>query len=109
MNKKLGKFSDSLPKLESHYCRNDSLKSYLEPTWTAKSQLCKAFVFEELNLSLFRPKKDLCDVYESYKSGNVTEYDNGTHQNTKEKTRKALIVDTASEHVFLLWFCSLYF
>ncbi|GFY70549.1 uncharacterized protein TNIN_34871 [Trichonephila inaurata madagascariensis] len=33
------RFFDSLPKLESHYCRKDSSKLYLEPLWTSKSQL----------------------------------------------------------------------
>ncbi|GFY63022.1 uncharacterized protein TNIN_252751 [Trichonephila inaurata madagascariensis] len=34
---------DSLPKLESHYCRKDSSKLYLEPLWTSKSQLYNAY------------------------------------------------------------------
>ncbi|GFY43678.1 hypothetical protein TNIN_153081 [Trichonephila inaurata madagascariensis] len=33
------RFFDSLPKLESHYCRKDTSRLYLEPLWTSKSQL----------------------------------------------------------------------
>ncbi|GFS46968.1 uncharacterized protein TNIN_399601 [Trichonephila inaurata madagascariensis] len=71
------RFFDSLPKLESQYCRKDSSKLYLEPLWTSKSQLYKAYkddfcplekaepmsitsfcnIFEDLNLSLFVQKK----------------------------------------------------
>ncbi|GFU46245.1 uncharacterized protein TNCV_2155761 [Trichonephila clavipes] len=37
------RFFDSLPKLESHYCRKDSSKLYFEPLWTSKSQLYNAY------------------------------------------------------------------
>ncbi|CAH2010470.1 unnamed protein product [Acanthoscelides obtectus] len=75
-------FFGSLAKMESHYCRATSKKVYLEPLWISKASLYKFYkseycienkvqpvsqakfdtTFKELNLSLFRPKKDECDV-----------------------------------------------
>uniref|UniRef100_A0A6P7FRH8 Uncharacterized protein LOC114331901 n=1 Tax=Diabrotica virgifera virgifera TaxID=50390 RepID=A0A6P7FRH8_DIAVI len=80
--KQLQIFFDSLPKLESHYCRATSSKLYLEPIWTSKSQLYKFYksdfcinqnekavsiatfhkVFEKNKLSLYRPKKKICAI-----------------------------------------------
>lgn len=57
-----------------------------------KSQLSRhSFdkIFEEMNLSLFTPKKDKCDVctaYE-YKSGNVTEEEYIEHRKCKDEAR----------------------
>ncbi|GFY52896.1 uncharacterized protein TNIN_34611 [Trichonephila inaurata madagascariensis] len=113
------RFFDSLPKLESHYCRKDSSKLYLEPLWTSKSQLYNAYkddfcprekaepliitsfcnIFEDLNLSLFRPKKDLCDACESFKTGNITESEHKMHTDMKKEARiQARIKDTASNN-----------
>ncbi|XP_039295901.1 uncharacterized protein LOC111053764 isoform X2 [Nilaparvata lugens] len=72
-------FFNSLAKVESHYCRASSSKLYLEPNWQSKRELYRFYesewcvkekhqpvsittfknVFEELNLSLFKPKKDI--------------------------------------------------
>lgn len=74
-------FLQSLPKMESHYCRSSSEKMYLEPLWRSHAELYNFFIkrfcverqlqtssihtfmkiFEELKLSLYTPKKDLCD------------------------------------------------
>ncbi|GFY34704.1 uncharacterized protein TNCV_4701851 [Trichonephila clavipes] len=110
-----GFFFNSLPKLESHYCRKDSSKLYLEPLWTSIFQLYKAYkddfcprekseplsitsfcnIFEQLNLTLFRPKKDLCDVCESFKTGNTTESQHKIHNDMKKEARMQLVKDTA--------------
>lgn len=70
-------FFSSLPNVESHYCRKNSTKKYIEPIWNSKRQLylfyvkdwcpknnvnalsrCKfSQVFDDLNLSIFHPKK----------------------------------------------------
>ncbi|CAB3231916.1 unnamed protein product [Arctia plantaginis] len=105
----LRKFFDSIPKLESHYCRKNSLNLYLEPMWTSKTQLYGTYrkefcvrekieplsvttfynMFEALNLSLYRPKKDLCDICESY----VSEIDYKIHRDKKEEARNELAKD----------------
>ncbi|GFT70201.1 uncharacterized protein TNCV_3456611 [Trichonephila clavipes] len=97
---------DSLPKLESRYCRKDSTKLYLELLWTSKSQLYKACkddfcprekakplnntsfcnIFEDLNLLLFRPKKDLCSVCELFKTRNITELEHKIHYDMNKKS-----------------------
>nr|CAI5820909.1 unnamed protein product [Callosobruchus analis] len=45
-------------------------------------------VFEELNLSLFMPKTDLCDVCEAHKSKNFSEYEYNLHQTLKREARQ---------------------
>lgn len=111
----LREFFQSLPKLESHYCRKSSSKLYLEPYWQSKSSLFNEYlkytndqnkshlsasrytfweVFESLNLSLFHPKKDQCDTCCGHKAGNVSDTDYQLHlirkteaQSQKEKDK----------------------
>lgn len=45
-------------------------------------------VFEELNLSLYIPKKDQCDVCTNYKTKNLAEEVFLEHQKRKEDARK---------------------
>lgn len=91
----LEEFLRSLPNNESHYCRKRTSKKYLEPNWKSKRELflfykndwcvqknvdslsqCKFYeMFEDINLALFKPKKDACDKYESLKTGNLGEQD----------------------------------
>ncbi|CAG7728675.1 unnamed protein product [Allacma fusca] len=94
-------FLSLLPK---HYCQKSLSKLFLEPMITAKIQLYRIYkdfcenssqptisitkfksVFEELNLSLFSPKKDLCDLCEKYKDGEVGEDVYKAHQMKKER------------------------
>ena len=75
-------FFNALPKIESHYCRADTTRIYLEPVWESKQHLhreytkfceerktkavkIKAFgdVMEEMKLSMFQPRKDRCDIH----------------------------------------------
>lgn len=120
-NNKLITFFKNLPKVESHYCRKDTSKLYLEPIWTSKAQLYKFYVadycsqeqsnamslstfcstFDQLNLSLFRPKKDLCDLCEGFKTGNVTELKYRDHIIKKEEARNEKDRDKNSEHEVL--------
>nr|CAH7713644.1 unnamed protein product [Callosobruchus chinensis] len=119
-HRQLRRFFDSLPKHESHYCRKNSSKLYLEPLWTSKSQLYKLYkddlcprekaeplsitsfcnVFEDLNLSLFRPKKDLCDICKSFKTENINEYEYRIHVEKKKAARAQLLKDSASNNEF---------
>ncbi|CAG5059857.1 unnamed protein product [Parnassius apollo] len=56
---------------------------------------------EALNLSLFSPKKDLCDICESYKAGNVSDIDYKTHRDKKDEARKELAKEIFTEHEVL--------
>ncbi|XP_031358123.1 uncharacterized protein LOC116181837 [Photinus pyralis] len=101
-------FLNMLPKLESHYCRASSKKQYLEPLWRSRAELYKFYKtefcvehnlapasttlffnkFEELNLSLYKPKKDLCDSCEAFKTKNLSETDYTLHQTLKKDARQ---------------------
>jgi hypothetical protein len=78
-------FLMSLPKLPSHYCRASSSKLYLEPVFASVSELHREYkkqaiidekpilsrppflnLLEEQNISLFKPRKDQCDICCSY-------------------------------------------
>lgn len=99
-------FLNSLPNLESHYCRATSSKKYLEPIWTSKNQLYSFYkeecsrvgiyavsdasfshVFSDLNYSLFRPKKDQCDTCIGFKIGNIDEIVFNAHMKRKDAAR----------------------
>ncbi|CAG9827718.1 unnamed protein product [Diabrotica balteata] len=111
-------FFKSLAKVESHYCRSSSSKQYLEPIWKSKSELytlyketwCSKFnespmsiayfchMFEDLNLSLFKPKKDECDVCISFKSKNITEEEYHQHIQKKDEARHEKELDKQSNN-----------
>lgn len=72
----------SFPVIESHYCRADSRKKYLERDLNiqrmydlyktgvekpVKFHLYKSIFNNEFNISFFKPKKDLCDKCEAFK------------------------------------------
>ncbi|XP_031335495.1 uncharacterized protein LOC116165313 [Photinus pyralis] len=109
----------SLPKMESHYCRSSSKKLYLEPLWRSNAALYNFFrreycaertleppsiatfmkIFEELNLSLYVPKKDLCDVCEAYNTKNLSEDDYNAHQTLKQEARQEKEKDKSTNDV----------
>lgn len=100
-------FLNSLPKLESHYCRKSSTRLYLEPRWKSKAELyalykdswCKEkqieaasltifkYLFEEMSLSLFSPKKDECDICVGYRTKNIGEEIYQEHVLKKDEAR----------------------
>ncbi|KAF6205401.1 hypothetical protein GE061_019573 [Apolygus lucorum] len=103
---KLRLFLQSLPKMESHYCRKNTSKLFLEPLFQAKTEVYELYqadcaekslpaaslksfycVFDEMKLALFRPRKDQCDTCVGHMEGNVTEEDYETHQKQKEQAR----------------------
>lgn len=104
---KVVEFFTTLPKMESHYCRKSSQKLYLEPIWQSKVKLFEEYkhnwcgnhnvgsvsltyfsnIFEDMNLSLFRPKKDRCDTCVGFETKNITEEVYRAHQHNKEQAR----------------------
>lgn len=100
-------FLEGLPKMESHYCRATSNKLYLEPIWQSKMAVYNKYKeycnekgirslsiktfhdeFFNLNLSLFRPKKDQCDLCISFKVGQVSETEYKNHIERKNLARE---------------------
>lgn len=110
--------------MESHYCRSRSGKLYLEPIWQSKTDLYNEYrkfsvqqdpeirtvsiktftsLFEELNLSLFIPKKDQCDVCTSFKTTNISEENYLQHQKRKEDARNEKEKDKVeAKHVYCM-------
>ncbi|CAH1957183.1 unnamed protein product [Acanthoscelides obtectus] len=107
----LNQFFDSLPKVESHYCRASSSKLYLEPMWASTNQLygfykrhhcpdsgdepvSRTIFFKEFNkrnLSIYVPKKDLCDTCVAYDAKNLPEEEYDLHQVIKKEAREEVI------------------
>lgn len=100
------------PKLLSHYCRRESNKLYLEGNWQSKVQLYEVYksyateknepfvsrtyfcnLFEELDLSLYLPKKDQCDTCVGHKVGNVEQEADERHILEKDRARMEKEVD----------------
>ncbi|KAK4887517.1 hypothetical protein RN001_003788 [Aquatica leii] len=84
-------FLEKLPKLESHYCRSDTKKLYLETIFQRKMDVYRAYkqVCNEnnktilsagrfqremvnMNIGIHLPKKDQCDTCIGHKTGNIT-------------------------------------
>lgn len=95
--------------MESHYCRSSTTKLYLEPMFDSFNTLYREYrtscggtsgtsklaskglfkrIFSEMNIGLFSPKKDLCDVCCRYESGNLSEEIYNLHQNRKIDARE---------------------
>ena len=114
-------FLESLPKLSSHYCRKDSTKLYLETSIESKIQLYKLFqsfcdakgvkhvsrqvlyqTAKVMNIGIFKPRKDQCNVCLSFDFGQCSQKEYDTHMKRKqeaqdEKTRdKRLAEDDRS-------------
>lgn len=85
----LRQFLVTLPKLETHYCRKDSKKKYLQTEHRSYTDVYKDYVrfceedkcqqvsisvflkmLKELNVALFKPRKDQCDDCAAHKAGN---------------------------------------
>ncbi|KAK6181869.1 hypothetical protein SNE40_009647 [Patella caerulea] len=106
-------FLAAIPKLPSHYCRSSSTCMYLEPIIGNKMELYRLYCeycvtnnieipasrrvlmeeMQELNIKLFQPKKDKCDICSAHEVGNVNEDDYNNHVRKKEEARDEKIKD----------------
>jgi len=87
---------EKLPKVESHYCRFSTERQYVEPLYRTFTELFNSYkdyctssdippisrpallrCFQSMNLSIYHPRKDQCDVCSQYEAGTVEqeEYD----------------------------------
>ena len=116
--KKILEFFDSLPKLESHYCRANTSKLYLESLWYSKSQLYRAYcenfcqennippmsratfstAFDQKNLSLYQPKKDRCDTCVAFETKNISQEEYDFHIILKNEARQEKANDKDSDN-----------
>ncbi|CAB3229495.1 unnamed protein product [Arctia plantaginis] len=91
-------FLDALPKMESHYCRANSTRTYLEPNWSTLTELysfyqkqaaednIKHFLWthfsQELkkrNMTLFQNRKDQCDTCFAFTQSRVDQSSYDSH------------------------------
>ena len=119
-------FLTSLPKVESHYCRAQSDKLYLEPIWDSRAHVYREYkaycnernekpvddrVFadecNDLKLGIFSPRKDQCDLCVGFANKNpeITDEMYETHRKRKDEARNAKKQDTenpATKFVFTM-------
>jgi len=102
-------FLNKLPKMPSHYCRKDTQLEYLEAGWTvqklynAYKSECKEInpvslyvfrdIFSTLNISVFHPRKDQCDVCVGHKNGLINLDEWNEHIVQKDLARSAKEAD----------------
>lgn len=110
--KLMTEFLNSIPKLESHYCRSNTSKLYVEPIYQNKMDLYRVYKIycqernvepvvpsrfkqeiKALNIAIHSPKKDQCDVCVGHQSGNVDEGEYQTHIQRKTEARDAKAED----------------
>ena len=99
-------FLDKLPRQPSHYCRQSTTKVFLQSDFKTMNEVYKLYVekcedqgmnplsmkpfakiFNENNLSIFKPKKDQCDVCVGFETGNVDREVWEAHQQLKIEAR----------------------
>lgn len=111
-DKNAREYLESLPKVPSHYCRADSKKHYIEPVFGSIAQLHDEYtrkmeeelkpaygyqkfknLFNELNLGLYKPKKDLCDTCCGHDAGTVDDSEYSEHIKRKDEARASKAAD----------------
>ncbi|CAH1964526.1 unnamed protein product [Acanthoscelides obtectus] len=119
-------FLNNLNKLPSHCCRKDSKKLYLEQSFRNITSLYQAYVqhceksnekpmsqnsltkmVKKLNIALYQPKKDACDICCQYEEKNISEETWKIHQAEKERERVEKSKDkeealTGTQHVLTM-------
>lgn len=122
----LRNFFEKLPKMPSHYCRKNTKKCYLEENFQSKADFYNDYktnakdksqkplsyfvfseMFENLNLTIFRPKKDQCDTCISFKLKHISDEEYKAHQDSKEKARIAKdsdkeLAQSGKAHIFVM-------
>lgn len=112
-NKHLESFLNELPKMPSHYCRSQSSKLYLESIFKSQKGVYDLYVencteakmkplsisqfkkiYAQMNIGLFQPKKDQCDLCCMHEVNNLSEEKWMEHQQRKEEGRNEMKADT---------------
>jgi hypothetical protein len=110
----LKSFLGSVEKQPSHYCRSTSNKTYVAEKFTSLREVYDKYrefcseldsvpccrrkfemFFYSCNLSLFVPKKDLCNKCVSFNNGTLPQSDYDNHMTRKEEAKKEKMKDKA--------------
>ena len=107
-------FFNAIPKVESHYCRADTERLYLEPVWESKRHIHRVYVeycrerekqpvqskvffdvTEEMKISMYKPCKDLCNLCLGYENDNpdITKEIYDFHIQKKDEARHEMEAD----------------
>ncbi|KAF6216269.1 hypothetical protein GE061_000609 [Apolygus lucorum] len=108
----LRSFLSALPHMESHYCRKDKKKQYLEPVFQTKTEVFELYQkyaserntpsatlktfyeeFDRHNMSIYTPRKDQCDTCVGFKAGTVSQDYYNHHQEAKTLARSEMDSD----------------
>lgn len=106
----ISNFLTALPKMPSHYCRQSTAKDYVDINYTTWAEVyydfekylkdqsipdgekptykCFLDIIHKNNLSIYRPKKDQCDLCYAYKNKNLPEEDYNNHITARDRARK---------------------
>ena len=106
------------PTVESHYCRSSSSKQYLHPSLNIPKMypVCShrnvgqdklsfvtySRIFKKMNLSFHKPKKDLCSLCLTYRSGDEKSKDNLNkcfHSHITKKTKVREFKEASKQRV----------
>lgn len=95
----------NLDKVDSHYCRKRTKKKYIAATFRTKRKVfnhyqgeCSenksvsyftfATVFDQMNLSLFMPRKDQCDLCVCFKASQVSQGEYELHKVNEKRAKE---------------------
>lgn len=119
----LYKWLEQIPKVPSHYCRYSTKRVYVDQDFVSKSHMHRIYiewckgqketavmrkkfceVLQEQNISIFKPRKDQCDLCVGFKEGNVADEEYSTHIAKKDeaKAAKQTAIDQMSEETMVL-------
>ena len=104
---KAREFLESIPKVESHYCRATTDRLYVEPCYKNFTDLFKTYtrfcrdsnvdplsrvalmkMFRNMNMSIYHPKKDQCDICTEHTVGNLDDESYQKHIGMKDRARQ---------------------
>lgn len=104
------KWLNIIPKIPSHYCRAKSARIYIEESFKTKTQMFSVYtqwcsennvngvkrtkffkILENQKISIFKPRKDRCDICVAYEEGNINKEQFNLHITKKNEAKDAKV------------------
>lgn len=109
MRESVYEFLNSLPKVPSHCCRQNTSRLYLEPIFVSKKELYREYkrlceekqimqvasrtlfneITAEMNISIYKPRKDKCDLCTGHELGTISDSVYNEHNEKKQEAIQA--------------------